>query len=218
MYQPEHFRNEQHTQLHALIKDNALAMLVTLMHGELEVNHVPVVLDADVGEFGQLRFHLARANPLANWLTSSADERRQALFVFRAEQAYVSPDWYGQDNMVPTWNYAVAHAHGHVEVLDDDGLIGILDDLSASQENGLRKTPWTTQKMDQELYRKMRRAIVGFQMPIERLEGKWKMSQNRPDAARAGVIRALEKIGSDDSAKTAKTMHELLNSQSSAAR
>ena len=210
MYQPKHFRIDQLSRLHGLIEDNALAMLVTVMDGSLEVNHVPVVLDAAIGDFGRLRFHLARANPLAQLLASPPAQHGEVLFVFRGEQAYVSPDWYGQENMVPTWNYAVAHAHGRVAVLDDDGLIGVLDDLSAAQESRLQKTPWTTQKMDRELYATMRRAIVGFQMPIERLEGKWKMSQNRPDAAREGVISALGDTDGESGERTAATMRDLL--------
>jgi transcriptional regulator len=115
---------------------------------------------------------------------------------------------------VPTWNYSVAHAHGHVDVLDDDGLIAVLDDLSAAQEGVLQKAPWTTQKMDQDLYIKMRRGIIGFQMAIERLEGKLKMSQNRPREARESVIHALDESGSDSQARTAATMRELLLSDS----
>ena len=113
--------------------------------------------------------------------------------------------------MVPTWNYAVVHAHGRTTVLEESGLVRVLDDLSAAQEGRLQKTPWTPQKMNQKLYREMRRAIVGFQMPIERLEGKWKMSQNRPDAARAGVICALDETGSQGAVATAATMRGLLH-------
>ena len=210
MYQLTHFRIDDHEPLHKLIKNNALGILVTTLDGTLEVNHVPVVLDVHSGNCGRLRFHLARANPLADWLASSPAQVGQVVFVFRAEQAYVSPDWYGQENMVPTWNYAVAHAHGHVEVLDDDALIGVLDDLSAAQEGRLPKAPWTTRKMDQDLYEKMRRAIIGFQMPIERLEGKFKMSQNRSHEARASVIRALSDLSSENGQKTAATMRDLL--------
>lgn len=210
MYQPKPFRIDEHTPLHNLIKNNALGILVTTLDGTLEVNHVPVVLDIDSGDYGRLRFHLARANPLADWLASSSAKVEQVVFVFRAEQAYISPDWYGQENMVPTWNYAVAHAHGLVEVLDDDALVSVLNDLSAAQEGRLPKAPWTTQKMDQNLYEKMRRAIIGFQMPIARLEGKFKMSQNRPPEARAGVIRALSDLASENDQKTAETMHNLL--------
>jgi transcriptional regulator len=210
MYQPKHFRNDDHARLHDLIRGNALGILITVVDGSPKVNHVPVVLDAHIGICGRLRFHLARANPLADLLQSPPEGPSEVMFVFRGEQTYVSPDWYGQENMVPTWNYAVVHAHGHVAVLDDNDLIGVLDDLSATQEGALQKTPWTTQKMDQDLYREMRRAIVGFQMPIERLIGKSKMSQNRPDAARAGVISALTDLGSDSALKTAATMRELL--------
>lgn len=217
MYQPKHFRISDHARLHALIEDNALAMIVTVVDGSPEVNHVPVVLDASEGPHGRLRFHLARANPLANRLSSAQQPADELMFVFRGEQAYVSPDWYGAqngtqnhaNNMVPTWNYAVVHAHGRAAVLDDDALVDVLDDLSSAQEGRLDKTPWTTQNMDLDLYVKMRGAIVGFQMPIARLEGKFKMSQNRPDSARGGVITALDSLDSDNAHKTAGTMRAL---------
>jgi transcriptional regulator len=104
----------------------------------------------------------------------------------------------------------VVHAHGRAEMLDDNALVGVLEDLSRTQEGRLDKTPWTAQKMDQHLYAKMRGAIVGFQMPIERLEGKFKMSQNRPDTARNGVITALDSLDSDSAHKTAGTMRALM--------
>jgi transcriptional regulator len=118
MYQPKHFRNDDHARLHDLIRGNALGILVTVVDGLPQVDHVPVVLDANGGTCGRLRFHLTRANPLADVLQSPPEGSGEVMFVFRGEQAYVSPDWYGQENMVPTWNYAVAHAHGHVDVLD----------------------------------------------------------------------------------------------------
>lgn len=210
MYQPKHFRIGDHARLHALIEGNALAMVVSVVDGSPEVNHVPVVLDASEGPHGRLRFHLARANPLAKQLSCAQGTANELLFVFRGEQAYVSPDWYGAQNMVPTWNYAVVHAHGRAQVLDDDALVGLLDDLSRAQEGRLEKTPWTAQKMDQDLYAKMRAAVVGFQMPIERLEGKFKMSQNRPDTARRGVISALDAVDSDNAHETAETMRALM--------
>ena len=215
MYRPKHFDIDEHGRLHNLIEDNALAMVVTVVDCMPEVNHVPVVLDPHVGPFGRLRFHLARANPLATRLSSAHGPADELLMVFGGEQAYVSPDWYGAKNMVPTWNYAVAHAHGRASVLDDDGLIGVLDDLSAAQEGRLDKAPWTAHKMDQDLYTRMRRAIIGFEMPIERLEGKFKMSQNRPRDARIGVISALDSLHTDSARRTADTMRRLMEDSES---
>ncbi len=212
MYQPRHFRIDDRARLHGVIRDHALATLVTVIDGALEANHLPVLLDAEAGPHGALRFHLARANPLA----SALDGAREALLVFQGEQAYVSPDWYASPHLVPTWNYAVVHAHGRPQPLDDAGLCALLDDLSASQEGRLDKRPWTTAKLPADVYARMRRAIAGYVLPIERLEGKWKMSQNRGVADRRGVIAALSALPGDQAAATADSMADLLDAEGGA--
>ena len=112
----------------------------------------------------------------------------------------MSPDWYRSPNMVPTWNYAAVHAHGVPRPLDDAGLHETLVALSDDQEARLAKRPWTVDRMDDDLYARMRRAIVGFEMAITRIEGKWKMSQNRSPADRQGVREALAALGPDGAA------------------
>ena len=195
MYLPRHFQVQELPRLHALIRANALATMVCVIDGALEANHVPVLLDDD-GDNGRLRFHLARANRAAQAL----DGTRDALFVFQGEEAYVSPDWYRSPNMVPTWNYAAVHAHGVPRPLDDAGLHEVLVALSDDQEARLAKRPWTVDGMDGDLYARMRRAIVGFAMPVASLEGKWKMSQNRSPADRQGVRDALAALGPEGAA------------------
>jgi predicted FMN-binding regulatory protein PaiB len=130
--------------------------------GRLDATHVPVVLDADRGELGSLRFHLARANPTSKALTDD----REVLMVFVGPHTYVSPDWYATDNLVPTWNYAVVHGYGVPRTLDDAELRRLLDDLGATQESRLPKTPWTRDKMPPELVDKMCKAIIGFELRI----------------------------------------------------
>lgn len=206
MYQPRHFCIDDATQLHRLIREHALGVLIVMLDGTLEASHVPVVLDADGSPHGVLRFHLARANPLA----SALDGTREALFVFQAEQAYISPDWYASEHMVPTWNYAAVHAYGQPMPMHDDALQVLLDDLSASQESRLDKPAWTTDKMPPDLYARMRRAIAGFRMPITRLQGKWKMGQNRTEADRRAVIGALGALEADGARATGEVMHALL--------
>jgi transcriptional regulator len=207
MYQPHHFQVDDARALHDLIRNHALGLVVTNLEQGLEANHVPVLLDPDSGPHGRLRFHLARANPLVEAL----DGQREALFVFQGQSSYVSPDWYRSAHMVPTWNYAVVHAYGVPRAVDDAGLIDLLDGLSASQEGRLEKPPWTADKLPSDVYASMRRAIAGFEMPIRRLQGKWKMSQNRRADDRRGVIAALEDLGHAAGAETAQAMRDLLD-------
>jgi transcriptional regulator len=205
MYVPRHFSQDDTAVAHDLIRSNVFATLVTEVSGRLDATHVPVVLDAERGALGSLRFHLARANPTSKALTND----REALMVFVGPHTYISPDWYANENLVPTWNYAVVHAYGVPRTLDDAELRRLLGDLSASQENRLPKTPWTTDKMRPELVDKMRKAIVGFDLPITELQGKWKFNQNRSADDRAGVVAALEELRGESKLAVAATMRML---------
>ena len=202
MFTPRHFAQDDITRVHDLIRSYSLAVVVTSIEGRFEATHVPVVLDAERGEHGTLRFHLARANPSATALESG----EEVLVVFVGPHTYISPDWYANEHLVPTWNYAVAHVYGIPRTLDDHGLRRLLDDLSTSQESQLPKTPWTVDKLPGELVDKMCRAIVGFELPIAHLQGKWKMGQNRGAADRAGAASALEALGGEMRLAVAATM------------
>ena len=205
MYVPRHFRQDDVAVAHDLIAANVFATVVTEVSGRLDATHVPVVLDADRGAMGTLRFHLARANP-----TSQALEMHpELLMIFVGPHTYISPDWYANENLVPTWNYAVVHAYGVPRTLDDAELRRLLDDLSASQENRLPKKPWTTDKMPPELLDKMCNAIVGFEFPIAELQSKWKFNQNRGADDRAGVTDALVALGGEANLAVAATMRNL---------
>lgn len=205
MYIPQHFRQCDHQAIHDLIEARALAVLVTDMDGRMHATHVPVVLDRDHGSWGRLRFHLARANPVSRLL----DGGREVLMIFNGPQCYVSPDWYASEHQVPTWNYAAVHVYGKPEPMDDAALCRQLDDLSAGQESRLPKPAWTTAKLPQERYAKMRSAIAGFAMPIDLIEGKWKMNQNRQPADREAVIVRLTELGGDDRQAVAAAMKDL---------
>ena len=201
MYVPRLFKNDQLGDLHALIQTHPLGILVTELNGRPEATHVPCVLDRDAGSWGTLRFHLAGTNPSAGALDNG-----QALVIFSGPDSYISPDWYRADNHVPTWNYTVVHAYGRPEVMDDDALADLLADLSAASEARLPKEPWTTDKLPPDLYAKMRRAIVGFRMPIDELQGKWKLGQNRKPEARAGVVESLRELEEPRAAAVAELM------------
>jgi transcriptional regulator len=205
MYVPRHYSQDDTALAHDLISSNVFATLVTEVAGRLDATHVPVVLDADRGERGTLGFHLARANP-----TSEALERGpEIMMVFAGPHTYISPDWYANENLVPTWNYAVVHAYGVPQKLDDADLRRLLDDLSASQESRLPKKPWTTDKLAPDLVDKLRKAIVGFELPITELQSKWKFDQNKGAADRTGAVAALEELGGESNLAVAATMRSL---------
>jgi transcriptional regulator len=193
MYVPRHFSQGDTAVVHDLIRRNVFATLVTELSGRLDATHVPVVLDAERGDRGSLRFHLARANPTSRALTDG----REILMVFVGANTYISPDWYANDNLVPTWNYAAVHAYGVPRTMDDAELRRLLDDLSASQEERLPKRPWSTDKMPPDLVDKMCKAIVGFDLPITEIQSKWKFNQNRGADDRRGVVAALDALGGD---------------------
>lgn len=205
MYIPRHFNQSNQKAIHDLIHGHALAILVTDIDARMQATHVPVVFDRDYGLWGRLRFHLARANPVIRVL----DGGREVLMIFNGPQCYVSPDWYDSEHQVPTWNYAAVHVYGKPVPMDDAALCRQLDDLSASQETRLPKSPWTTAKLPEERYAKKRSAIVGFSMPIDLIEGKWKMNQDRQTADREAVVATLTKLGGDDRMAVAAIMKDL---------
>ena len=206
MYVPRSFAMEDRARIAELVHSYPLATLVTLIDGVMEATHVPVVFDADRGANGAVRFHLAGMNPAAR----SLDGARDAMLVFTGAHAYVSPDWYANENLVPTWNYAAVHVWGKPVPMEDGPLCRLLDDLSASQESRIPgKRPWTSDKLPAELYGKMRGAIVGFDMPVERLDAKWKMSQNRAREDRAKAMTELTALGGEHQRAVASIMSSL---------
>ena len=194
MYQPPVFREDRIHVQHTLIRAHPLGLLITAGPAGLLANLFPFLLDAD-SEKGTLRLHLARANP--QWKELQAIE--ECLVVFQGPQDYVTPSWYATKRetgkVVPTWNYATVHVWGRPRVMNDDAwLRRQLDDLTASRE-GPREEPWKVDDAPADFVAMQMRAIVGVEIPIARIEGKWKMSQNRPEADRAGVIEGFRAMG-----------------------
>lgn len=191
MYRPAAFRQDDLTALHAQIESTGLALLTSNGPAGLQATHLPLLLlAAEDGEFGTLYGHFARANP--HW---QALDGQEALAVFSGPDAYVHPGWYPgkaeHGRVVPTWNYIAVHAWGPVETFDEPArLLELLARLTARHEAG-RPKPWSLDDAPAEYIERQLRAIVGFALPIRRLEGQWKLSQNRQDADRAGVREGL---------------------------
>jgi transcriptional regulator len=162
------------------------------------------VLEEESGEFGTLRAHVARANP--QW--RHFEEGREALIVFQGPHAYISPSWYETQPAVPTWNYAAVHAYGVPQLLDASGLKALLYTMVALYE-GVGEEGWQFE-MGAEYVEQMMRGIVGFEIPIARLEGKLKMSQNRSETDRRRVIERLQSSERASDQDTAKMMQSLL--------
>lgn len=203
MYSPAGFRVEDAEELHALVRARPLATLVVTTPDGLVANHVPMLLAAGTDGAVVLRGHVARANPL--W--RHAADGCAALAVFHGPQAYVSPGWYPSKRedgrVVPTWNYAVVHAHGTLRAVDDPAWIhALVTALTDTHEAG-RPAPWAVADAPAEFTARMVAAVVGIELRVNRLEGKWKMSQNRPGPDRAGVVAGLQAEGGPAGAEVA---------------
>ncbi|MEO7145132.1 MAG: FMN-binding negative transcriptional regulator [Bryobacteraceae bacterium] len=207
MYIPPHFGEDRVDVLHQLMKRHGFATLVTLGADGLIANHLPMILDAAPAPFGILRGHIARANP--QWRETLAYV--EALAIFQGPHAYITPNWYPTrqetQRVVPTWNYAVVHAHGPLRTFDDPRLLEQhLRTLTDRHEAGF-PAPWRVDDVPEDFFQGMLKSIVGIEIPITRLEGKWKMSQNRAPADRAGVIEGLEASGDPDQKAVAGWVH-----------
>jgi transcriptional regulator len=187
MYLPAHFREDDLPTLQAFIRDNSFGILVTQHEGAPFATHLPFIYDADHGPYGTLLGHIA----LGNQQWKSFDSGQEALAIFSGPHAYITPSWYEVDLSVPTWNYAVVHAYGTPQRITDRAELYALLQALIQLHEAQFKQPWTY-PLPEEYLDKMMRGIVGFTMPISRLEGKFKMSQNRSASERARVIDELQ--------------------------
>ena len=208
MYVPAHFAESRVEVLHELIRGRPLGVLVTLGAEGLSANHVPFEIAAEPQPFGSLRCHVARANPV--WCDFTSD--CEALVIFTGPSTYVSPSWYPTKNqsgeVVPTYNYLAVHAYGAMKAIHDpEWLRGLVTRLTHRFEAS-RETPWQVTDAPAPFIEKQLGAIVGIEIPITRLVGKWKVSQNRPPQDREGVARALGELHDADSAAIARWIKE----------
>lgn len=200
MYVPLAFAENRLPVLHDAIRATGLASLVTYGVSGLLATPLPLMLDAEAGPNGTLYGHLARANP--QW--RNADPAAEVLALFNGPNAYITPSWYETKRetgkVVPTWNYVTVHAYGPVTWFEDAaGLLDIVTRLTVQHESP-RPAPWAVDDAPAPFIASQLKGIVGFAMPITRLQGKWKMSQNRPAMDRAAVVEGLAAEGNTDAA------------------
>jgi transcriptional regulator len=203
MYQPDQFRVEDIAQLHTLMRARPFATLVSAGASGLYASHLPTVLKQD-GPWGAIECHLARPNP--HW--KELAQCSEALMIFQGPSGYITPNWYPTKaetgKVVPTWNYAAVHAYGRPEVIEDkDRLLRHVTELTAQQERGEAR-PWSPADAPANYIDAMLRGIVGFRFEITRLEGKWKMSQNRAPQDQAGVVAGLRARAAGDDVEIAE--------------
>jgi transcriptional regulator len=205
MYVPKHFAETDVARLHALMRAHTFATLVSTIDGAPFATHVPLLLDAERGLLGTLVGHVARANP--HW--QAFDGSRPALAIFHGPHAYVSPRWFASTPNVPSWNYEVVHASGTPQRQGDPAAVRALLERSAAVFEAGAVEPWTLASVTADYVTGMQRGIVAFEIPIERLEGKRKLSQNKAVTDRAGIAAGLRAEGRADEIAIAAAM-ELL--------
>lgn len=210
MYVPSHFAETRIDVMHDLIRNHPFGALIVLASGGLEANHIPFEINPEPAPFGSLRGHVARANPVWKDFSPQVD----ALVIFQGPHTYVSPAWYAtkkeHGKVVPTWNYAVVHARGPLRVIDDRVWLRQFVEQLTSRYEAARSDPWKVTDAPADFVDTMTSAIVGMEVPISQLTGKWKVSQNRPEKDRLGVIEGLTQQPSDAATAMAQLVRQTM--------
>ena len=206
MYQPPHFIETDRGVLHALIRAHPLGLLISAGAEGPLANLLPVLLDAEIAPHGRLRVHMARANP--QWRQLADNLEMPVLVVFQGVDSYVTPSWYETKRetgkVVPTWNYAMVQVRGHARVIEDkDWLAQQVAALTASHE-AEREQPWQVSDAPETYIASQLKGIIGLEIDIAEIIGKWKVSQNRPEADRRGVAEGLDASDSTSSEEMAE--------------
>lgn len=212
MYVPAAYEESKQEVLHALIRAHPLGAWVTLVDGEITVNHIPFVLDADRGPHGTLVGHVARANPVWKGFSRAVS----SVVVFQGAESYISPSWYPSKQVhgkvVPTWNYVTVHARGIPIAIDDElWLMRHVEQLTAIHE-ATQMLPWRVTDAPADYIGSLLQQIVGIEIPIEALQGKWKISQNRSRTDRQGVVEGLRAKGGAASNEMAELIARTIES------
>ena len=198
MYIPKANEEKRLPVMHDLIRSHSFATLVTVSDGSILASHLPMTLEQHHGDFGTLKCHVARGNPQWRDLNGSVD----ALAIFAGDHHYISASWYPNAAQtgaeVPTWNYVVVHAYGTLRVMTDEELLAHLQSLTMNHESGF-ENGWKLTDAPEGYIAAQMRAIVGLELPIRRIEGKWKVSQNRNERDRDAVLQGLTSLDTPES-------------------
>jgi transcriptional regulator len=203
MYIPPHFEQPNIEAMHNLIRTRPLATLVTLASNGINANHIPLHLAQSSEPFGSLQGHVARANPI--WCDLGPDN--EVLAIFHGPDAYIRPSWYATKQetgkVVPTWNYTVVHAYGSLRIIDDASWVRAQMEALTTHNEAAFPEPWSVSDAPDDFTEKLVEAVVGIEIIITRLSGKWKVSQNQPPQNQNSVIQGLNASGQSDAAAMA---------------
>lgn len=199
MYIPKHFEETNIYEIHELIRAYPLATIVTSSSNGLNANHIPLHLSNFSKPYEILRGHVSRSNPLLN----DIDSEVETLAIFHGPNAYISPSWYStkkeSGKVVPTWNYVVVHAYGSLSIIDNPEWVRVQLEKLTDQNEAHLPEPWAVNDAPKEFTDKLLESIVGIEMKVTKLLGKWKVSQNQPLQNQEGVIKGLnacDRLGS----------------------
>ena len=208
MYEPLPHRQDDLAAQHALIRSHPLGLLISHGAEGLEANAIPFLVDPSASRLGTLQAHMARAN--RQW--RALQEAAEVLVVFQGADHYITPSWYQTKQetgrVVPTWNYVMVQARGRPKVIEDAAWLRAQIEALTNRQEGARPAPWAVGDAPEAFIEMQVKAIVGLEVEIAHIAGKWKASQNRPAADRAGVIAGLEDIGDEAAATMASIVRE----------
>jgi transcriptional regulator len=208
MYQPLPHRQEQLEAQHALIRGHPLGLLISHGADGLQANSIPFLIDPRASRFGTLQAHMARANGQWRALSAASD----VLVVFQGADHYITPGWYETKRetgkVVPTWNYVMVQARGRPRVIEDSTWLRAQIEALTKRHESARPAPWAVGDAPEAFIDMQIKAIVGVEIEITDIAGKWKVSQNRPVADRAGVVAGLEALGDEASREMASIVRE----------
>lgn len=208
MYQPLPHRQEQLEAQHALIRSRPLGLLISYGAQGLEANSIPFLIDPKASQFGTLQAHMARAN--GQW--RSLSEASEVLVIFQGADHYITPGWYETKRetgkVVPTWNYVMVQARGRPRVIENASWLRAQIEALTSKHESARAAPWAVGDAPEAFIEMQIKAIVGVEIEIAEINGKWKASQNRPAADRVGVVAGLEELGDEASREMASIVRE----------
>ena len=215
MYIPRHNEENRVPVMHALMASQPFATLVTLGGSGLFASHLPIVLDPDGSEFGTLNAHISRANTQWRDLVPSVD----ALAIFAGHHHYISPTWYPETREhgkeVPTWNYVVVHAYGPLKLIEDTHWLRKHVESLTNIHEAASPVPWNVGDAPADFIQSLLHGIVGLELPIRRMEGKWKVSQNRTESERQGVLEGLTRLDTPESRAMKALVEEKLKASQS---